>query len=96
MKPQTKLATCSYCGSRTVLKLTARGGHELACASCGAPLHEMKAMPLERERKPERRGPPRESYRPRPKKRRSKRRTRKSLWEKGFEEIFDAIEDVFD
>ncbi len=96
MKPQTKLATCSYCGSRTILKLTARGGHELACASCGAPLHEMKAMPLERERKPERRRPPRESYRPRPKKRQRKRRTRKSLWERGFEEFFDAIEDIFD
>ncbi len=41
----TKIATCCYCGSRTALKLTARGGHELACGKCGAPLHEMKAMP---------------------------------------------------
>jgi len=38
----TKIATCSYCGARQTLQLTARDGHELACSSCGAPLHEMK------------------------------------------------------
>ena len=42
MFENTKIATCSYCGGREILKLTARGGHELACGSCGAPLHEMK------------------------------------------------------
>ena len=96
MKPQTKLATCSYCGSRTILRLTARGGHELACASCGAPLHEMKAMPLDRERKTEGRRHPRDHYATRPRKHRKKQKTRKSLWQKGFEELFDAVEDIFD
>lgn len=42
MPDQTKIATCSYCGRRQTLKLTARDGHELACGACGAPLHEMK------------------------------------------------------
>ncbi len=44
MPHDRKIATCCYCGRRTVLELTARGGHELACGSCGAPLHEMKAL----------------------------------------------------
>ena len=38
MPHDRKIATCCYCGRRTVLELTARGGHELACGSCGAPL----------------------------------------------------------
>lgn len=38
----TKLATCSYCGTRAALVLSTSGRHELACAACGAPLHEMK------------------------------------------------------
>lgn len=42
MTSQTKIATCSYCGRRQALRLTARDGHELACGACGAPLHEMK------------------------------------------------------
>lgn len=42
MPEHTKLATCSYCSARTMLVPSARDGHELACASCGAPLHEMK------------------------------------------------------
>ncbi len=47
----TKIATCCYCGSRTALRLTARDGHELACGKCGAPLHEMKALPEARSSK---------------------------------------------
>jgi|SRR6056297_2936692 len=41
----TKIATCNYCGTRAALVFD-RGRHELACRACGAPLHEMKAMPL--------------------------------------------------
>ena len=42
-----KIATCCYCGTRAalVLKDMPGGRHELACAACGAPLHEMKAIP---------------------------------------------------
>lgn len=49
MPHQTKIATCSYCGRRQTLRLTARDGHELACGSCGAPLHEMKALRVDRD-----------------------------------------------
>ena len=38
-----KIATCCYCGARAALRLD-RARHELACANCGAPLHEMKAL----------------------------------------------------
>ena len=42
-----KIATCCYCGTRAalVLKDMPGGRHELGCAACGAPLHEMKAIP---------------------------------------------------
>lgn len=40
-----KIATCCYCGKRAALVLRGEGRHELSCAACGAPLHEMKAMP---------------------------------------------------
>jgi hypothetical protein len=39
-----KIATCNYCGTRAALVLD-RARHELACATCGAPLHDMKALP---------------------------------------------------
>jgi transcription initiation factor TFIIIB Brf1 subunit/transcription initiation factor TFIIB len=45
MYRNTKIATCSYCGSRSALVLD-EARHELVCPSCGAPLHEIKAMPI--------------------------------------------------
>ena len=41
----TKVATCCYCGTRAALVLTGETRHELACAKCGAPLHDLKQMP---------------------------------------------------
>ncbi|GAW37253.1 hypothetical protein RA2_04329 [Roseovarius sp. A-2] len=96
-----KIATCNYCGTRAALVLD-RDRHELACASCGAPLHDMKAMPkakLERHRIKARPTPqPRQDYSddlpparvPRPRKR------RKGLSRRIFEEIWDVVEDIFD
>ncbi|PVA11931.1 hypothetical protein DC366_03130 [Pelagivirga sediminicola] len=43
-----KIATCCYCGTRAALVLRGQGRHELSCAACGAPLHEMKAIPQPR------------------------------------------------
>ncbi len=43
-----KIATCCYCGTRAALVLRGEGRHELSCAACGAPLHEMKAFPQPR------------------------------------------------
>lgn len=39
-----KIATCSYCGTRAALILN-QGRQELVCSACGAPLHDMKALP---------------------------------------------------
>ncbi len=99
MAHMTKIATCSYCGSRTVLKLTARHGHELACASCGAPLHEMKALKqgarhdVKRGRNG---GSPYVDYVHGPPRKKSKKKRRKPMWKKAFEEAFDIVEDIFD
>ncbi len=53
----TRMGTCCYCGSRTLLELTARGGHELACGACGAPIHVMKGVKTETAAKPKKAKP---------------------------------------
>lgn len=111
MYRNTKVATCSYCGTRAALVLD-QGRHELVCQSCGAPLHELKAMPVKAGARKDRRsgGAPHAPSRPphrwsdherarKPKHEKTatrKRRTRKSLTKKIFEEAFDLIEDIFD
>ena len=40
----TKIATCCYCGSTAALRI-AKGRHELSCATCGAPLRDLKSLP---------------------------------------------------
>lgn len=83
------------------MQFTARGGHELACGACGAPLHEMKWLkpPEERaatvKRSPERPAPHGYGLPARPLKARRKKK-RKSVWKEAFEEAFDLIEDIFD
>ncbi|MDA7425414.1 hypothetical protein [Thalassococcus lentus] len=42
--PQTKIATCCYCGTRAALVLRGKDRHELSCSSCGAQLHDMKML----------------------------------------------------
>ncbi len=99
MRPDTKIATCNYCGSRSILKLTARQGHELACGSCGAPIHDLKWL-----KKPEPTAAPKEKYRPKPKpatfasmpKRRKNKKRRKTNWKKGLKKAWDVLEDIFD
>jgi hypothetical protein len=46
MSAPRKIATCCYCGTRAVLVLSGTTRHELACSACGAPLHEMKMLPV--------------------------------------------------
>jgi DNA-directed RNA polymerase subunit RPC12/RpoP len=46
MQDLTRIATCSYCGTRALLSLRGRDRHELACSFCGAPLHLMKPLPM--------------------------------------------------
>ena len=102
--PNTKIATCCYCGTRAALVLAGDKSHELACSACGAPLHDLKMLPKERDRahkeliKPSavrtRHGakkPGKKGY-DKPKKVKKK----KSLKSKLFGEIFDIIEDIID
>lgn len=97
----TKIATCSYCHSRTVLQLTARDGHELACASCGAPIHEMKPMRATRggDNASRKRAPqgyiedihgPARGYA-----KKNKKRKKSGFW-RVLEEVVDVVEDIID
>ena len=90
MQPNIKIATCCYCGSRTMLKPTARHGHELACGSCGAPLHQMKWLKSPQPRVKHAAPSAKKSKAPR------KRKQPKPLWRRALEEVWDEIEDIFD
>ncbi len=101
MPYQTKIATCCYCGSRTALKLTARKGHELACGSCGAPLHEMKALKLDPT--PETPAKKENLFADAPfrakqamYKKPKKKKRRKGFLRRALEEVWDEVEDIFD
>ncbi|WP_417724830.1 hypothetical protein [Salipiger sp.] len=89
MSHTTKIATCCYCGARTALVLDA-GRHELACASCGAPLHALKMLRADRPA-PRRAAPPD----PRPRKAKKVKR-RKTLGRKAAKGLFDLLDDLFD
>lgn len=76
--------------------LSGRERHELACSSCGAPLHELKQMPRAKTPKAEKvRVVEVPVYRDcKPKQRKQKKR---KSWSRKFrEELFDVIEDIFD
>lgn len=103
----TKIATCCHCGSKAALKLEA-GRHELSCASCGAPLRNLKMLPKAQVAAPER-ARPAISHQPEvrrfPEKRSAavykKAKPRKVKKRKGWfknlaEEVFDLVEDIFD
>ena len=105
----TKIATCCHCGSKAALKLY-EGRHELACAQCGAPLHDLKMLPKRPE--PPARPPRRKqavSHQPAPRrfpqeeraeavrKRKPRKVKRRKSWLKEIaEEVFDFVEDIFD
>ena len=92
-----KIATCCYCGARTILRLTARDGHELACGSCGAPLHVMKPIRTDRHPKPRPHGPRDDIHGPARRKPGKKRKPRKAarFWDI-LEEVVDVVEDILD
>ena len=96
-----KIVTCCYCGTRAALVLGGRKRHELACASCGAPLHNLKMLPAAQsgkkkrtKRRPEYLDP--EPYRPARPQKQDRRRKRKSTFKWFLEEAIDLIEDVLD
>lgn len=92
-----KIATCCYCGTRAALTLRGGERHELACSTCGAPLHEMKMFRSRSDAEREVRGyaPVRPQSRPEHRSRKNIKKT-KSLSRRFMEEIFDAAEDLFD
>lgn len=98
MPHSSKIVTCCYCGSRAALVLRGRVRHELACASCGAPLHELKMLRTDAVRIAEPMARPiaarRADTRP-VQPRRNKKRGR-SLSQKFMAELKDAAEDIFD
>ena len=92
---QVKVAKCCYCGNKTVLQLTARDGHELACGSCGAALHEMKALKSASGHKPKHE--PKGTAGVHAKAKTSKKAKKsKPFWKEAMGEAFDIIEDIFD
>lgn len=105
MGPETKIATCCYCGTRAALVLKGKVRHELACSTCGAPLHDLKQIPLKQRNakhsqvkssrirvKPD---DPIKGYKwDSGKKKRSKKKKSFAKWLIG--EIKDEIEDLFD
>ena len=107
----TKIATCCYCASRTVLTLD-QARHELTCTSCGAPLRQLKQMPREsararpaishqpapvqRKEKPVRTRAPYDSAPKKQARKVAKRKPRKSWLRHLAEEAFDIVEDIFD
>ncbi|TCO71250.1 hypothetical protein [Rhodovulum euryhalinum] len=102
MPQDIKIATCCYCGSRAALAMRGTGRHELACASCGAPLRHMKRLRADHAAATPARPPDpgrgaRTGARPvrkgRPK---HLKKGRKSLWRAALEEAIDAVEDLFD
>ncbi|TFL19921.1 hypothetical protein [Jannaschia formosa] len=92
---ELKLATCCYCGTRTTLRPTARDGHALACAFCGAALTAMKPLRPVQAEAAARHPRPAHPVRLTPRKA-GKRKKRKGFLQKLVEEIRDGIEDIFD
>lgn len=99
-----KIVTCCYCGTRAALVLKGKTRHELACSNCGAPLHDLKMLPVDRRGDRELVTAPRPRSKPDAKKpwaRKGKRRKtgaakKLSLFKDLAEEAFEFIEDIFD
>lgn len=99
MPGPSKIATCCYCGTRAALVLRGKDRKELSCASCGAPLHDLKNLPTKggkpKPTKPAKRPKAAKHDRPKKQKRKPEKR-RKGLLAKVFDEAWDVIDDIFD
>ncbi|HKK98337.1 MAG TPA: hypothetical protein VJ928_09155 [Marivita sp.] len=107
----TKIATCCYCGTRAALVLRGDDRHELSCAACGAPLHDMKMLRSEKVHSPvstkevnparpvksKKKGvTPLPAWERKAGYAKKKKKKRKTLAKRFFEEAFDVLEDIFD
>lgn len=93
MSYPNKIVTCCYCGARAALVLKGKERHELACSTCGAPLHNLKMIPKKASGDRETVGYSAYRKKSKPKK---KAKKRKSWLGDAFEDAFDLIEDIFD
>lgn len=100
MHRNTKIATCCYCGLRARLVLD-EGHHELMCRSCGAPLHDMKSLPVQSDgskRKAQKHSRPIASrddpHRHERSKKKPKKRKSAARW--FLSEAVDILDDIFD
>jgi hypothetical protein len=98
----TKIATCCFCGSKAALTLDV-GRHELSCAQCGAPLHDLKQIPVSKAKitgvtaSPAVRRFPAAKPVKRASKPKVKHTKRRKSWLKELaSEVFDVVEDIFD
>ena len=106
--PTQKIATCCYCGTRAALVLAGHDRHELACSSCGAPLHDLKMLrkpplgpkaPVGAPARDVARKAPKPSHpkQPHPKAKKAKKsKKRKGLFRNLMEEAWDVIEEIID
>ena len=99
----TKIATCCFCGSKAALTLD-QGRHELSCAQCGAPLHDLKQIPVPKLEKTGQASPLLRRFpdaRPASKSKHKKRTPQKYKKQKPWltrlgKELFDVVEDLID
>jgi hypothetical protein len=98
----TKIATCCFCGSKAALTLDV-GRHELSCAQCGAPLHDLKHIPVPKAKttgvgvSPAVRRFPKAKPAKRASKPKVKHAKRRKSWLKELAgEVFEVVEDIFD
>lgn len=92
----TKIATCCYCGTRAALVLD-RARHELTCAQCGAPLHNLKMLPMpEQAKKRVQAAPVPQPKAAKPAKPRKIKRKKGFRFKNLVEEVFDIVEDILD
>lgn len=99
MDPVTKIGTCCYCGTRALLSLEGTTRHELACASCGAPLHNLKQLkqPSVEARPARAMGRPKaKATVKRTKTKKVEKPRKKRGWGYWIREAIDEIEDIFD
>lgn len=96
MPKGAKIATCCYCGTRAALVLKGESRHELACSSCGAPLHDMKNLKADHGGKHSAPISPMAAHPQKTRPMKKKKKPKKSFAQRFFDEAFDAIEDIFD
>ena len=93
----TKIATCCYCGTRAALTLKGDVSHELACSSCGAPLHDLKQMPVQTKKVEKKQHWEKPHYANKPTKSKKSKKKKKSWGARLLDELdLDDVLDIFD